>query len=201
MRTVSCYIIAAIVATGSAIGQNSKSETKVLTVCDVLGHWSRYASSSIAVVGRIERAVSLIDQYEYLSQDKCEHPVVIHGHVWLNKIQIWTAWEDGMPKPPSNRPGLNRSLLARKLSIIRRTTELGSYRRPQFKTEGHSLTDTGTTVAPNEWGVVYGRIMRVAGVDKDCDDGCGGDVPLAIISEPYSVQSLGEDGTLLKEEP
>lgn len=195
-------MITAVIATGSALGQNSKSETRVLTVCDVLGQMSRYAGSSIAVVGRIERTVSLIDHYEFLSQDKCEHPVVTHGHVWLSEIQIETAWEAGMPKPPRNRPKLNQSLLARKLSMVRRTTELGTYQRPQFKTEGHSIVYTGTAAVPNKWGTVYGRIMRVPDLNEDCGtDGCGGDnVPLVIIAEPYNVYGLKEDGTVLTDE-
>jgi hypothetical protein len=37
------------------------------------------------------------------------------------------------------------------------------------------------------------------GVDKECGDGCGGDVPLAIIAESYNVHALREDGILLEE--
>jgi hypothetical protein len=52
---------------------------------------------------------------------------------------------------------------------------------------------------PNEWAVVYGRIIRLPNLDKDCGaKGCGGDdVPLMIIAEPHNVYSLRGDGTLL----
>ena len=47
----------------------------MLTVCEVRGDHNRYADAAIAVVGRMERSVSLIDHYERLSQGRCKHPV------------------------------------------------------------------------------------------------------------------------------
>jgi len=38
-----------------------------------------------------------------------------------------------MPKPPSDRPKLERSVLAAKLLIIRKTTKLGFHQEPQFR--------------------------------------------------------------------
>jgi hypothetical protein len=200
MQTATCWIISVMMTTGIIVGQQkSDDQVKVFTVCEVLGDVAQYADTAVTVVGRMERSVSLTDHYEFLSQDRCEHPVITHGHVWSDKIQIWAAWEAGMPKPPSDRPKLERSVLAAKLLIIRKTTKLGFHREPQFKADGHSIVYTHTAAVPNEWTAVYGRIVRDPDLNEDCGaGGCGGDnVPLVIIAEPYNVYRLGEDGTQL----
>ena len=177
----------------------SSAQVKVLTVCEVLGNVPLYADTAVAVVGRLERTVSLTDHSEFLSQDRCEHPVITHGHTWSDKIQIWAAWEEGVPKPPSDRPKLERSVIATKLSILRKTTKVGSHQAPQFKADGRSIVYSHTAEVPNEWAVVYGRIVRVANLNGDCGtDGCGGDyVPLIIIAEPYNIRGLRDDATPL----
>jgi len=200
-RTVTGWLLAAMVATCSAAGQESKRQVKVLTVCEVLGGVRRFAGTTVAVVGRMERSVSIEDHYEFLSQDRCKHPVITHGHVWPDKIQIWTTWEEGMPKPPSDRPKLKVPVVARKLSAVHATTDLGTHQEPRFKVEGHSIVYTHTAAVPNQWGIVYGRIVTLANLNEDCGTGgCGGDdVPLGIIAEPYNVRMLSVDGTLLEE--
>jgi hypothetical protein len=182
--------------------QRSNGQVKVLTVCEVLGDLTRYADTAVAVVGRKERSVSLTDHYEFLSEDRCGHPVITHRHVWSDKIQIWAAWEAGMPKPPTDRPKLDRSLVASKLLIIRRTTKLGFHQEPRFKADGHSITYTHDVEVRNEWAMVYGRIMKVQNLNENCgSEGCGGDdVPLAIIAEPYNIYRLNEDATLLPDD-
>ncbi len=173
----------------------------MLTVCEILGDLAHYANAAVAVVGRMERGVSLTDHYEFISQDRCKHPVVTHGHVWADKIQIWAAWEAGMPKPPSERPKLERSVIAAKLSSVRRTTKSGFHPELQFKADGRSIAYSGTTAVPDEWAVVYGRIVTAPNLNEDCGaGGCGGDdVPLVIITEPYNVHRLAEDGRPLPE--
>jgi hypothetical protein len=174
--------MAAMMNSGIIVGQQrSNGQVSVLTVCEVLDNVTRYGDSAVAVVGRLERRVSLIDHYEFLSQDRCEHPLITHGHVWSDKIQIWAEWEAGMPKPPSDRPKLERSVVASKLSIARKTSKF-----------------TDTAAAPNQWAIVYGRIARVPNLNEDCGEaGCGGDnVPLVIIAEPYNVHRLGKETPL-----
>lgn len=182
--------------------QRSNGQVKVLTVCEVLGNVPLYADTAVAVVGRMERTVSLTDHYEFLSQDRCERPVVTHGHTWSDKIQVEAAWEAGMPKPPSDRPRLERSVVATKLSILRKTTRVGAHQEPQFKADGRSIVYSHTAEVPNEWAVVYGRIVRAANLNEDCGaDGCGGDdVPLIIIAEPYNIRELRDDATPLPED-
>ncbi|HTS50674.1 MAG TPA: hypothetical protein VMH05_22165 [Bryobacteraceae bacterium] len=199
--TVTGWLVAAMVATGSAAEQESKRQVKVLTVCEVLGGMQRFAGTAVAVVGRMERSVSIEDHYEFLSQDRCERPVVTHGHIWPDKIQIWANREEGMPKPPSDRPKLKVPVVARKLTAVRATTDLGTHQEPRFKVEGHSLIYTQTAAVPNQWAVVYGRIATAPNLNQDCGaDGCGGDdAPLAILAEPYNVHMLREDGTLLEQ--
>ncbi len=171
------------------------SQAKVLTVCEVLGDLNQYADSVVAVVGRMESSVGIEDHYEFLAQDRCEHPVKTWGHVWSNKIQIWADWEEGMPKPPSNRPALQRADVATKLAAVRRTTRLGSHEEPRIELKG----SVSVVQVANEWAVVYGRIVRLPDLDKDCGaEGCGGDnVPLMIMVEQYNVRRLRSNGTLL----
>jgi len=201
MRTRGCWIIAVMMTMGIVVERLS-GQVKVITVCEVLGNVALYADTGVAVVGQMERTVGLIDHSEFLSQDRCEHSLITHGHVWSDKIQIWTAWEAGMPKPPSDRPKLDRSVVAPKLLIVRKTTELGFHQEPQFKADGHSIVYTHTGPVPNMWAIVYGRIVRAPNLSKDCGaGGCGGDtVPLVIIAEPFNVHRLAEDSTPLPED-
>ena len=175
-----------------ALGQQSDGQVKVLTVCDVLGDVSRFTEAAVAVVGRMERSVSLIDHYEFLSQDRCERPVITHGHTWSSKIQIMVDWEEGMPKPPNDKLKLQLPILAAKLSVVRKTTKLDSHQEPRFRSDGHP----STVAVPNEWAVVYGRIVRSPRLDEDCGTaGCGGDdIPLIMIAEPSEVRMLRGDG-------
>ena len=152
----------------------------------MLGSLPRFANAVVEVVGRFESSVSLTNHH-YLSQDRCEHPLITHGHVWSDKIQIWIGWEKGMPKTPK----LEVSDIASKLSIVRQTTELGSHREPGFKADGRSIVYTHMADVPNEWAIVYGRIVRAPDVN---------DVPLVIIAQPYNIHSLRDDGSLSPEE-
>jgi hypothetical protein len=86
MRTTTCWIITGMMTPGIIVGQQRPNgQVEVLTVCEVLGNVPRYADTAVAVVGRMESSVSLTDHYEYLSQDRCEHPVIAHGHAWSDK--------------------------------------------------------------------------------------------------------------------
>jgi hypothetical protein len=66
MRTATCWIITGMMTTGIIVGQQRPNgQVKVLTVCEVLGNVPRYADTAVAVVGRMERSVSLTDHYEF----------------------------------------------------------------------------------------------------------------------------------------
>ena len=158
---------------GFAVAQGrSVEKVKVLTVCEVLGDATRYAGTVVAVVGRLERSASLIDHYEFLSQDGCTRPVVTHGHRWLDKVQVWTASDAEVPKPPAEKPQLLQSLIATKLSNVRRTTKLGVHQEPQLKAEGGRALYAQSVAVPDAWAVVYGRIEAVPNLKEDC--GAGG---------------------------
>ena len=82
MKSTTRWVIAIIVVGSMASGQQqTHAQVKVLTVCEVLAEVNRYADSAVIVVGRMERSVSLIDRYQFLSEDQCENPVITHGHV------------------------------------------------------------------------------------------------------------------------
>ena len=185
--------------TGIALGQQTPDiRVQVLTVCEVLGDVDHYAGNAIAIVGRMESSVGLIDHYEFLSQDPCERPVITHGHIWPNKIQIWTFSEEGMPKPPTDKPTLDRAVVAAKLAAVRKTTKLGTHREPGLDARGHPSTH----LVPNDWVVVYGRIVRSPVLEKDCGrSGCGGfDVPLIVMTGADQVHRIRGDGTPLPSE-
>jgi len=197
MRTAGYCIVAVAITTGIAVGQPKPNERPpVATVCDVLGDVDQYADADIAIVGRMERSVSLIDHYEFLSQDHCEHPLITHGHTFQDRIQIVTDWEDGMPKPPSDRPKLEPTRIAAKLSAVRKTTDLGSHQEPRFNADGKPKI----AMVPNEWALVFGRLVRTPRLDEDCGvGGCGGDdVPLIIVAKEQEVRTLPRDVPLLR---
>lgn len=203
VRISTCWVIAASMFTGTASAQQpSGDKVKVLTVCEVLSNVTLYAGTIAAVVGRLERSVSLIDHYEFLSQDRCTRPMVSHGHRWPDKIQVWTAREAGTPKPPAEIPMLVRSIVTAKLSIVRQTTELGEHQEPRLKDEGRPKVGSASAAVPNAWAVVYGRIVKAPNLNEDCGAaGCGGDdVPLVIIAEPYNVYRLRGDGAIMAHE-
>jgi hypothetical protein len=77
------------------------------------------------------------------------------------------------------------------------TTYLGFHLEPQFKADGHVYAQSAAV--PNQWAIVYGRVVRALNLNDDCGGrGCGGDnVPLVIIAEPYNVHRLAEDSTLM----
>lgn len=182
--------------TGAAAGQQGHAPVKLLTVCEVLADNQRFAGRAVAVVGRLESIIGLIDRSDFLSQDACDHPVTTHGHIWANKILVWSGWEEGMPKPPPTKFEPDPSILARKILEVRQTTELGSHQTPHFKIEGRSLRYDGIVSTPNDWAVIYGRLMRMPRLSENCAiEGCGGDdVPLAIIAVPDNIQILSADG-------
>ena len=179
------WIFVAILAIGLADGhQGPTHKTKILTVCEALVDVNRYADMAVIVVGRLERSVSLVDHYEFLSQDSCGPVVAARGHPWARKIQLVTSWEKGMPKPPRDTMELDYSAVGTKLAEVRRTTELGTHEEPFFKTEGHSIVYSHTALVPNEWAAVYGRLVQV----RD-------DAQLVILAKPEEVHRLRPDGT------
>src|SRR5580692_2220593 len=98
MRIAFYAVFAAIMSTGLTFGQAlSHAQVKVVTVCEVLGDDNRYADTDVAVVGRMMHSVSLIDHYEFLSQDQCAHPVIAHGHTWPNVIQVMSSLRSYQP--------------------------------------------------------------------------------------------------------
>lgn len=195
------WIVAVTLSTGILLGQE-KLNVNMVTVCEVLGDLRHYTNTDVAIVGRMERNVSLIDHYEFISQDHCEHPVITHGYLWSNKIQILTGEDAGILKPPGDEPKLAHSAIIAKLSIIRKTTKLGFHQEPRFRADGRVISYSHMASVPNEWAVVYGRIMTVPKLDEDCgSEGCGGDdFPLIVIAESYNIHRLDEDATPLPAE-
>jgi len=185
-----------IILVGTVVGlRASDNPVKMLTVCEVFADVDHYAGNAIAIIGRMESSVSLIDHYEFLSQDHCKRRIVAHGHVWPGKIQVWTfSMEEGMPKPPTDKPTLDRAVVAAKLATGRKTTKLGAHHEPSRDLRGRP----STALVPNQWVVVYGRIVRSPHLDEDCGRSiCSGfDAPLIVIAYPDQIHVIRDDGTL-----
>jgi hypothetical protein len=192
MRAAYQYTIACAISTGFIFGQPKPNDRPALvTVCEVLDNVNRYADTDVAIVGRMDRSISVIDHAEFLSQDRCQHPLITHGHTFPNRIQILTDWEEGLPKPPGDSPGFKRARILAKLAEVRKTTRLGSHEEPQFDAKGKRHT----AVVRSEWMLVYGRLVKTPGLDENCGvRGCGGDdVPLVIIAREEEVQPVAVD--------
>ena len=185
-----------------AMAQTEVGRPKVVTVCEVLGNPNQYRDSVVAVVGRLYRSVSLIDSYEMLTQDQCGKPIATKGFVWPNEILILSDSEDGMPKAPTDEPNMDHELVAKQLAVVRETTKLGVHKVPTFKQKDGSITYSSEGEAPNQWVIVYGRVVGSPNLGKEaCDDdeiGCEGfmGAPMAIIVEPKNIHVLNEDGKL-----
>ncbi len=183
----------------AGFGQLKSDQIKLLTVCEVIGNRSDYTDAAVVIVGRKESSVSMIDRYDFISQDHCPHPIVTHRHQWPNKILVLTSPDEAQPKPPGEMANLARPAIASKLSIVRKGTVLGFHLEPQYTTAGNSIHYSGDTRVPNEWVLVYGRLVPVPNLTEDCGrQGCGGDdTPLILIAERQNVRQLAEDGTVL----
>jgi hypothetical protein len=146
----------------------------------------------------MEEHVDLIDSHKFLVQDRCEHPVVTHGHVWPNKIQVWSQLEDSLGKAPADQPRLEHAIVAAKLDAVRKTTRLGTHKVPDLDAPGRFRT----TNVSNSWAVVYGRAVQVPNLSEDCGaQGCGGmNGPLILLAEPDQVRLLANDGAELPKE-
>ncbi|HEX5230010.1 MAG TPA: hypothetical protein VFW44_19995 [Bryobacteraceae bacterium] len=92
----------------------AQSRPPVLTVCEVLADFQRLANKPVIIVGRMESIVGDFDRSDFLSEDLCEHPIVMYGHTWDTKIQLWSGSRPGMPAPPSDSPKLDPMQLANK---------------------------------------------------------------------------------------
>jgi len=155
--------------------------TPLATVCEVLRNPSAYKNKPVAVVGRFERSVSLMDSYEYMSQDRC-------GTGRATRILIATDRDDGSA-PPKDRPNLDPSGLAAKLAEVRKTTALGTHKEPRFKMVDNRITFSEFVDVPNEWAVVYGRLAKIPEPGQD-------EVRYAILVASANIQRLTEDGAL-----
>ncbi len=83
------------------------------------------ADTPVAIIGRYEKSVGIIDQYEFLAQSGCDPKITTETHVWPNKMLVRLGPEADMPKPPDDTPKFSQTDLAEKLSLVRKTTELG----------------------------------------------------------------------------
>ena len=189
VRAVVATFIAVVVLPGIAIGQSKPNErAKPITVCEVLANLRDHNGKAVAVLGRLDHVVSLIDGRSFLAEDRCEHPLVTDGYRWPNKILIW-QWEEGLPKPPQNTPEIDHETLVEKLLFVRKGTALHFYEASRREMEGRTTQDV--------WGSAYGSIFVATKLERGCKSqlGCGGfyGAPALIVVQPNSVRSVKDE--------
>lgn len=101
---------------------------KPVTVCEVLGDLPKYSGKDVAIVGRLDCDIGLIDRTCFLTQDQCDQSIMTEAFVWPTKVWIVEYWDETIPMPPLGNPQIDVPKLIEKLSILRKTTKLGSHR-------------------------------------------------------------------------
>src|ERR1035438_9802027 len=96
-------IVLALVAAVLPVMMFGQESVKPVTVCEVLANLKKFNRKPVATVRRLDCSWSLTDHTCHLAQDGCEHPVRTEAYVWPNRIMLADYWEEGMPKPPSDR--------------------------------------------------------------------------------------------------
>lgn len=186
------------VTEGPLVPVKARKKAKPVTVCEALANRKKFSGKPLAIVGRMDCGISLVDHVCFLAQDHCEQPVTTDGYAWPNKVLIVDYSEEGMPKPPATTPEIDQNTLMKTLSLIRKTATLGLHREPRFKTEGRTITFSHFADVNDEWGMAYGLVFTAPNLRKDdCGDeiGCGGfdGAPIAVITLPNAVRTLGGD--------
>ena len=197
-RAWAALVVAFSVVTGLFGQPEPDQPVKPVTVCEVLGDMPQYSGKDVAILGRLDCSISLIDRTCFLAQDQCERPITTEGHVWPSKILVADYWEEGMPKPPSGNPQIDEPSLIEKLLLLRKTTKLSLHKEPQFKPEGRTITFTRFADVKDEWGIAYGKVFSTPKLKKDnCGDemGCGGfhGAPVGLIINPNSLRSFKDE--------
>lgn len=108
-----------------------------VTVCEVLQNMREYSGQTALVLGRF----SFRDQGRFLSERVCDTKAA-NSAAWPNVLRVVVDPKTG-PKPP-DKLAVDSALLDSKLSALKRTTSLASFR--------FASTDY------DRWGLVYGRI-------------------------------------------
>lgn len=181
-------VVTVILLPGAMFGQAKASRVNIVTVCEVIENMSAYVDRTVAVVGRLQLQASFIDPHAFLVQDGCERPLVTAGRTWPSEMLIFDwGGEPDLPKPPSNRPRLDRTDVAAKLKLVRKTTALGYHKEFTFEHEAD---------VPNEWAVLYGRIVSPRSIGKELQGSNGFlGAPLMIRVYRYNIHKLNGDGT------
>ncbi|HZU24775.1 MAG TPA: hypothetical protein VFA04_04595 [Bryobacteraceae bacterium] len=185
--------MAVLFAPGVTSGQPpAETRVPILTVCEVLADHERYAAHPVAVVGRLQSIVGVIDGYDFLAQDKCERPIRRDNRTLPNKMLVGFYPDEWMPQPPTDRPSLDFSGVRDKLIKVQRTTRLGFHKEYGF---------SGARRVPNTWAVIYGRIVSPPKPgQKGYNPGPQhflSDAPLVILTKPYNMHILDAGGTLV----
>jgi hypothetical protein len=191
----SVFSLMFMAAAGLVFGQD---QVKIISVCELLANLNEYGNSAVAVVGRLDVTGVIYDRRNYVSQDQCESPVLTENYLWPNRILISTTPEKGLPSPPTDKPNLDRQLLAEKLASMKGKTILG------LRNEFSGIDKNGqvvSTVVHNQWVVAYGHTFyspRLTSGDSCKEIGCqgfAGKVPVIIMVDAKTVHTINEDGT------
>ena len=132
----------------------AREKVKPLTVCEILADTKRFGSTPVAVLGRLD-CPSSMENACYLIEDRCDRPVVSADHTWPSKIWI----EFIRPAAPKSKVEVDQAILSERLSVVRKSTKLGTHRIVLFKGKNGVVVPDRWSDQPDEWTLAYGRIL------------------------------------------
>jgi len=75
----------------------------------VLADLKKFSGKAIAIAGRLDCSWSLADRTCHLAEDRCERSAVVRGSLWPSRILLVDYWKQGMPKPPADKPQIEKA--------------------------------------------------------------------------------------------
>ena len=156
---------------------------KSVTVCEVLANPKKISGTPVAIVGRLDCLDLIIEHPCWLVEDNCTRPFISNGFTFPNKIWI----EFVFPATPKSNVEINASTLSDNLSVLRKSTKLGTHRVMLLKNKDGVLVFEKWSDQPDEWGVAYGRIVITKGLQHYSGAG------VALKINPNDLRSIKND--------
>jgi hypothetical protein len=163
-------------------GASGQEPVKPATVCEVLADTKRFQGKPVAVLGRLD-CIFTFESACYLVEDRCDRPSVSDDHTWPNKIWLQFIF----PATPKSNVQIDAAVLDEKQALVRTSTKLGTHRVMLLKKKDGVLVLDKWSDQPDEWAVVYGRIL----ITKALQHYSGADVALEL--NPNDLRSFKDD--------
>lgn len=151
-----------------------------VTVCRVLADPKKLSRMPVAIVGRLDCPDMVLEHPCWLEEDNCTGPFVSNGRTWPNKIWI----EFAFPATPKSNVEIKASSLRDSLSVLRKSTKLGTHRVMWFTNKEGTIVPDKWSDQADEWGIAYGRLV----ITKALQNYSGAGVALKI--NPNDLRSI-----------